>query len=90
MLQVFGFFLQPLAASARNMVVMTHNPIKLIVDEPQPGSFFWVLVQTALDGSAPKEIKSSEGPVDSYEGALASGTRALDAMIRKRETAAHA
>ena len=32
------------------MVVMTHNPIKLIVDEPQPGSFFWVLVQTALDG----------------------------------------
>ena len=68
------------------MRVMTHHdPIKLIVDEPAPGSFYWVLVQTGPDGTAAKELKSSEAGADSYEAALAAGTRALDAMLRHRD-----
>ena len=85
----FRLFLQALGATARKMPRMKQDkPIKLIVDEPAPGSFYWVLVQTAPDGSAPKEIKSSEAAADTYEGALAGGTRALDALIRQRD--AHA
>lgn len=72
------------------MVVMNHdNPIKLIVHEPAPGSFYWVLVQTRPDGSAAKELKSSEAAADCYEAALAAGTRTLDAVIRRRAEQAH-
>lgn len=64
--------------------------IKLIVDEPAPGSFFWVLVETSQGGDARRELKSAEDGADSYEAALASGTRALDALLRRREAAAAA
>ena len=66
-----------------------HKPLKLIVDEPSPGSFFWVLVQTGPDGAEKQELKSSHEPADTYEAALAAGTRALNAMVRRRDAQAH-
>jgi hypothetical protein len=72
------------------MVCMNHpKPLKLIVKEPSPGSFFWVLVHTGADGADKQEIKSSHEPADTYEAALAAGTRALNAMIRQRDAQAH-
>ena len=67
------------------LAMTTHKPIKLIVHEPTAGSFFWVLVQTAPDDGADKELKSAEDAADSYEAALAAGTRALDAELHPRE-----
>ncbi len=54
---------------------MTH--LRLIVDEPAPGSYFWALVESDDRGEAPHEVQSAEAPADSYEAALAAGTRAL-------------
>jgi len=60
------------------------TPIKLTVDERLPGQFVWTLFQTQADGSHPLVVRQSDGPVDSYELALASGQRALGSAIRER------
>ncbi len=65
-----------------------HKPVKLIIDEPAPGSFYWVLVQTGSDGTGGAELKSSEASAESYEAALASGTRALEAVLRDGDSQA--
>ena len=61
-----------------------HEPLKLIVDESNPGEFYWVLVQTSADGATRKQVKAAEDAASSYEGALAAGTRALDALLHPR------
>jgi hypothetical protein len=58
------------------------NPIKLVIDEPAPGSFVWTLLETDPGGQPHKVIKSAEYGADTYEAALAAGTRAMDAEIR--------
>ncbi|GAA4329816.1 hypothetical protein GCM10023165_02910 [Variovorax defluvii] len=62
---------------------MKHPPLKLTIDEAAPGAFVWTLLQTD-DGGAPKKVmKAAEDNYDSYEAALAAGTRAMDAELRK-------
>lgn len=58
--------------------------IKLIIDEPTPGSYAWTLLETDDKGANPLRIASAEDTVDTYELALASGQRALDSVIRRR------
>lgn len=65
---------------------MTHPALKLIVEEPQPGAFVWKLQQTDADGQPTRILRECEAPADSYEVALASGTRALQAALREGET----
>ncbi|MBU2287604.1 MAG: hypothetical protein KKC85_14375, partial [Gammaproteobacteria bacterium] len=62
-----------------------HPPIKLVIDEPSPGSFVWTLLETDASGAPHKVVKAAEYGADTYEGALASGTRALDAALHKAE-----
>jgi hypothetical protein len=59
------------------------NPIKLTIDEAAPGSFVWTLFETDTSGAPRKVLKSAEYGADSYEGALAAGTHAMDATIRR-------
>ncbi len=54
---------------------MTH--VKLVVQEPNPGDFVWALMESEEDGSDEHEVQSADAGVDSYEAALAAGTRAL-------------
>ena len=66
---------------------MTHT--KLIVNEPEPGSYFWALMESDERGSVLKrELESADSAADSYEAALAAGTRALRRM-KERESASH-
>ncbi len=65
------------------------NPIKLIVEEPAPGSFMWTLFETDAGGAPRKVLKSAEYGADTYEAALASGTRVMDAELRKNAVAQH-
>jgi hypothetical protein len=58
--------------------------IKLIIDEPTPGSFVWTLLETDDKGANPLTLSSAQDSADSYELALASGQRALDSVIRRR------
>jgi hypothetical protein len=62
---------------------MKHPPIKLTIDEPAPGAFTWTLLQTDESGSPQKVMKAAEDGYDTYEAALAAGTRAMDAELRR-------
>jgi hypothetical protein len=66
---------------------MKHPPIKLTIDEPAPGAFVWTLLQTDDSGSPQKVMKAAEDGYDSYEAALAAGTRAMDAELRRSASA---
>ncbi|RZI70353.1 MAG: hypothetical protein EOP80_16810 [Variovorax sp.] len=69
------------------MVGMTHT--KLIVREPAPGSFFWALMESDERGAVLKrELESADSDFDSYEAALAAGTRALR-RLKEREPTSH-
>jgi len=62
---------------------MKHPPLKLTIDEAAPGSFLWTLLQTDNSGAPQKVLKAAEYGSDTYEAALAAGTRAMDAELRK-------
>jgi len=59
------------------------NPIKLTIDEPAPGSFVWTLLETDTEGAPQKVLKTAEYGADTYEAALAAGTRVMDAQLRR-------
>jgi hypothetical protein len=63
------------------------NPIKLVIDEPVPGSFIWTLLETDAGGVPRKVVRAAEYGSDTYEAALAAGTRMMDAEIRKNLSA---
>ncbi|SCK47087.1 hypothetical protein VAR608DRAFT_4639 [Variovorax sp. HW608] len=63
------------------------NPIKLVIDEPAPGSFIWTLLETDAGGAPRKVLRAAEFGADTYEAALAAGTRMMDAEIRKNVAA---
>lgn len=66
---------------------MKHPPIKLTIDEAAPGFFIWTLLQTDDNGAPQKVLKAAEYEADTYEAALAAGTRAMDAELRKSAAA---
>ncbi len=63
------------------------QPIKLIIEEPTPGSFVWRLLETDTEGGHARILRSAEDEADSYELSLASGQRAHDTEIRRRAPA---
>lgn len=62
---------------------MKHEPLQLSVEEPQPGVFLWVLMHTDASGAPVHVARRAEDSCDSYEAALAAGTRALNAELHK-------
>jgi hypothetical protein len=59
------------------------NPIKLVIDERPAGSFLWTLLECDADGAPHKVVRAAETGYDSYEAALAAGTRILEGEIRR-------
>jgi len=59
------------------------NPIKLVIDERAPGAFIWTLLECDAGGAPNKVLRAAEYGSDTYEAALAAGTRMMDAEIRK-------
>jgi hypothetical protein len=51
--------------------------ISVHVDEPEPGQFFWVLMEEGDDASQWHEIESAAEPYDMWLDALQAGTKAL-------------
>lgn len=66
------------------------NPIKLVIDEPAPGSFIWTLLECDAGGAPRRVVRAAEYGADTYEAALATGTRMMDAEIRKNMAPARA
>ncbi|CAN7384492.1 hypothetical protein [Variovorax sp. LjRoot178] len=51
--------------------------IAVTVDEPDPGVFHWVLIESTEDASVYLDIEASEGSYDSWTHALRHGTERL-------------
>ncbi len=51
--------------------------ISLHVDEPDPGSFYWVLMEEGDDPSQWRDLEAAEGPLDMWLDALQAGMKAL-------------
>lgn len=62
---------------------MTHQPLQLLVQEPDPGAFLWTLMETDAGGQPVKVARRAEDTFESYEAALAAGTRALNAQLHR-------
>lgn len=54
--------------------------ISLSVDEPDPGRFHWVLMESTEDVSIWAELQASEESYSSYEEALYKGLSALQRL----------
>lgn len=56
--------------------------IAVTVDEPDPGVFHWVLIESTEDASVYQELEASEGSYDSWTHALRQGTERLMALAK--------
>lgn len=56
--------------------------IALTVDEPDPGVFYWVLMESTEDASVFGELQASEESFDSYTTALRAGVTALERFAK--------
>lgn len=73
--------LTALAAGSAQHGRMKHQPLQLLVQEPLPGSFVWMLMETDADGRPVRVARRAEDACASYEAALAAGTRVLSAQL---------
>lgn len=56
--------------------------VALIVDEPIPGHYYWILQRQ--DGAACRAVAAAEGPLPSHGLALMAGTTALQRRLSSR------
>jgi hypothetical protein len=60
--------------------------IAVTVDEPDPGVFHWVLIESTEDASVYQELEASEGSYDSWTHALRQGTERLIMMALGKDS----
>lgn len=58
--------------------------ISVSVDETDPGSFFWVLMESTEDSTIFSDLASSETPEATWEAALDAGVTALKVLAPDR------
>jgi len=61
----------------------TEVMIKLNIDEPAPGQYFWRVVESDARGQQQQILRCADECANSYELALASGQLALKAAMRQ-------
>jgi hypothetical protein len=66
---------------------MTHPTLKLVIEEPTPGSYVWALMETDERGKTVKVARRADDACDSYELALAVGTRRLHSELHAQAQA---
>lgn len=53
------------------------SDLSLVVEEPIPGHYYWMIIRTGWLRLTPALIKSSPGPLPSYASALIAGSDVL-------------
>ena len=56
---------------------MKQDDIELIVDEPIPGHFYWVLLKQDNPHQQPRAVEAASGPMPTYSSAMRAGIAAL-------------
>lgn len=60
--------------------------IAVFVDEPDPGCFYWVLIESKHDASIWEDIASSEESFDTWQAAYGAGTVELKRLVFDEKT----
>ena len=58
--------------------------ISILVDEQDPGSFFWVLIESTEDATVFNDLDAATQPEDTWEAALDAGVAALKKLAPDR------
>jgi hypothetical protein len=70
----------------RNKSEYTHlRHLTIYVDEPDPGSFFWVLIESTEDSVVWKETRGSEDTYGTWVAAFDAGVAELKSLIENIE-----
>jgi len=56
---------------------VSQDNIELMVDEPIPGHYYWMLLKEDSPDQYPKAIDYAQGPLPSYSAAMMAGIAAL-------------
>ena len=65
---------------------MSQDNIELMVDEPIPGHYYWMLLKEETPDHYPQAIDYAQGPLPSYSAAMMAGIAALQ---RRADARAH-
>lgn len=56
---------------------MSQDNIELMVDEPIPGHYYWMLLKEDSPDQYPRAVDYAQGPLPSYSAAMMAGIAAL-------------
>lgn len=56
---------------------MSQDNIELMVDEPIPGHYYWMLLKEETPDQHPQAVDYAQGPLPSYSAAMMAGIAAL-------------
>lgn len=63
-----------------------HRTVAIHVDEQDPGSFFWVLMECTEDATIFNKLAAAKDPLSTWEAALDAGVTALKSLAQDRAT----
>src|SRR5688572_24149135 len=63
---------------------VSHDNIELMVDEPIPGHYYWMLLKEESPDQHPQAVAYAEGPLPSYSAAMMPGIAALQRRADER------
>lgn len=63
---------------------MSHDNIELMVDEPIPGHYYWMLLKEETPDHHPQAVDYAQGPLPSYSAAIMAGIAALQRRADER------
>ena len=68
------------------MAALHLRRIAVFVDEPDPGQYFWVLIESKEDASVWMDIGAAEESSPTWHAALDAGNVALMKLVKNKET----
>jgi len=63
---------------------VSQDNIELMVDEPIPGHYYWMLLKEETPDHYPQAVDYAEGPLPSYSAAMMAGIAALQRRADSR------
>jgi len=69
---------------SRKERIVSQDNIELMVDEPIPGHYYWMLLKEESPDHHPRAIDYAQGPLPSYSAAMMAGIAALQRRAESR------
>ena len=72
--------------SSNTMSIQHLRHLAIFVDEPDPGCYYWVLIESKHDASVWGDIASSEESFDTWQAAYDAGTIEMMGLVHDQAT----